>query len=570
MNDDVPDWKLLQTDPIKFFGLPAPFDRTQLKRAYNSWIKKYKPDSFPKEFQRIREAYERLEAQLRSAIDDQAERHQTPFTSNESSPFGENTDASSFVSASRLHDAIHSNSHDLENLPDSEKSAEELFGRLIAKKSKSPRDYYKLAVLSDLFHPPSDSKSRSFTDWLAEGLISNPKDFWLKDLFLAHATESELDQQHLKTLLQDLAERSTADIYFSVSAPLWKRYVLISEWSDFEKTLQECDSKIGIENSISRTAFLVQLLRSSLFKAPKYWLEKTVQQLESSHGEMNSMTAYEFEVLTAISALRMELEPFRAKGRICSQMMDVLQGYCEWNEEQWIEKMVQCQCLIAEHPDELFREIKLTPTENSEIFISWVLISQEAGVRFDPYIDERHSPVAYKQATTELLKELDDRFPNHLWRNNQQLASFNRLVVAVGGVMVALLIGMVPLVCISIATATNHSLRNNPWVLFFNFAPIFVSLGFWVWWFRRRVGKINSFYANRFSQIMEHHYLSKWRYPLARMLAATDLTYQDLSHIITSQVEEHRKTLGVSTWLPQFLRRDVGLWVYSMSVRYQQ
>lgn len=570
MNEGAPDWRLLQTDPQRFLGLPEPFDRTQLKRAYNSWIKRYKPDQSPEEFQKIREAYERLETQLRTATGDQAERNQAPCSRNESSPHGVNVDVSSFATSNPFQDALPSDSTELENPPDSGKSAEELFGRLKAKKSKSPRDYYKLAVLSDVLHPPSDSDSRSFTNWLAEGVMSYPKDFWLKELFLAHAAKCELDQQQLKTLLQDLAARSTSDVYFSMSAPLWKRYILLSEWSEFEKTLRECDSKLRIENTISRTAFLVQLLRSSLFKAPKYWLEKTVQQLESSHGEMNSMTAYEFEVLTAISALRMELEPFRAKGRICSQMIDVLRGYCEWNEEQWIGKMVQCQCLIADHPDELFHEIKLTPAENSEILISWVLISQEAGALFDPYIDERHPPVAYKQATTELLKELDARFPNHLWRNNQELASLHRLVVAVGSAIIALLVGMVPLVCLSLGTAVNHSLRNNPWVLFLDFAPILVSLGFWVWWFRRKVGRINSIYANRFNQIMENHYLSKWRYPLARMLAATDLTYQDLSHIITSQVEENRKTLGVSTWLPQFLRRDVGLWVYAMSVRYQR
>ncbi len=57
-----PDWNRLPHDPVGFFGLPDDFDRIALKRSYNALLKRYKPEKFPGEFQRIRMAYEQLDA----------------------------------------------------------------------------------------------------------------------------------------------------------------------------------------------------------------------------------------------------------------------------------------------------------------------------------------------------------------------------------------------------------------------------------------------------------------------------------------------------------------------------
>ena len=56
---------LLPSDPESFFGLSSPYDRRDLKRAYGKAIRQYNPESHPAEFQLVRDAYERLEKQLR-------------------------------------------------------------------------------------------------------------------------------------------------------------------------------------------------------------------------------------------------------------------------------------------------------------------------------------------------------------------------------------------------------------------------------------------------------------------------------------------------------------------------
>ncbi|MCA9059932.1 MAG: hypothetical protein KDA85_15600, partial [Planctomycetaceae bacterium] len=59
------DWSLLTHSPIQFFGLQDGFDNRDLKRAYNCLIRRFKPERFPDEFQRIRAAYDRLDNQFR-------------------------------------------------------------------------------------------------------------------------------------------------------------------------------------------------------------------------------------------------------------------------------------------------------------------------------------------------------------------------------------------------------------------------------------------------------------------------------------------------------------------------
>lgn len=60
-----PNWELLPDQPEAFFGLDEGYSRTDLKRAYTRWIKRFKPERHPQEFQRIRAAYEYLEGILR-------------------------------------------------------------------------------------------------------------------------------------------------------------------------------------------------------------------------------------------------------------------------------------------------------------------------------------------------------------------------------------------------------------------------------------------------------------------------------------------------------------------------
>ncbi len=79
--EEEPLWRFLPYAPERFFKLEKGFSRVDLKRAYNHWIRRFKPEQHPAEFQRIREAYQRLERRLLNGEFDQTsemEEDETP------------------------------------------------------------------------------------------------------------------------------------------------------------------------------------------------------------------------------------------------------------------------------------------------------------------------------------------------------------------------------------------------------------------------------------------------------------------------------------------------------------
>src|SRR5579871_2450229 len=65
-DDSAPQWELLPGNPAAFFGLSRGFDLRALKSSYGVLIRKYKPETAPEEFQRIRAAFESLKDRLQS------------------------------------------------------------------------------------------------------------------------------------------------------------------------------------------------------------------------------------------------------------------------------------------------------------------------------------------------------------------------------------------------------------------------------------------------------------------------------------------------------------------------
>ena len=199
MDEQEPvDWNLLQHNPQAFFGLPASFDRKDLKRAYNVWLKRFKPEQYPTEFQRIRAAYELLESQLR-------------FQTNQEVP---------------LEDGIRPtlSSTDTVSLPDNSgqslekqtpvdpvafvrellarQDREGVFFELSQKEQKTSFEYYALAVLSDFTQPRAEEDSSGFVDWILAGLEVHRGDPSLLQLLRAYLSEASMNQRDMKSVLE--------------------------------------------------------------------------------------------------------------------------------------------------------------------------------------------------------------------------------------------------------------------------------------------------------------------------------------------------------------------------------
>src|SRR5262245_46628642 len=60
--DDVRGWP---TDPFRLLGVDRTAPEAELKRAYTRLIRRFKPEHFPEQFRRVREAYEAALDQLK-------------------------------------------------------------------------------------------------------------------------------------------------------------------------------------------------------------------------------------------------------------------------------------------------------------------------------------------------------------------------------------------------------------------------------------------------------------------------------------------------------------------------
>ena len=149
MSEDAPqpEWRCLPHDPQSFFALADGFDRKDLKRAYNRLIRRFKPETHPEEFQRIRAAYEQLDQMLRYGGGMPAFQPPTQAESGWSHEPREEPGAAAGPGQDatlapdlppELHERV------------ATEAPASLYKELQQKAEKSPYDYYALALLSDV------------------------------------------------------------------------------------------------------------------------------------------------------------------------------------------------------------------------------------------------------------------------------------------------------------------------------------------------------------------------------------------------------------------------------------
>jgi hypothetical protein len=97
-----------------------------------------------------------------------------------------------------------------------------------------------------------------------------------------------------------------------------------------------------------------------------------------------------------------------------------------------------------------------------------------------------------------------------------------------------------------------------------------LSIGAVVWAFRNPIRRIEAVYAQRLSKLLEDHYRDKGRAMVSRMLAATHLSFHDLLQVAFQCIHQQELAFGVSRVVPQYMRQDVGLWIYATAVRFQR
>jgi hypothetical protein len=281
---------LLPSDPESFFGLSSPYDRRDLKRAYGKAIRQYNPESHPAEFQLVRDAYERLEKQLRYGKQQkQAENAAAAWAPVSSAQESDHAAAPSGSKSRSTRREV-----TLEQLAVIDPPA--ALKKLQNKKSRTPPDYFLLAVLADAH---AGKPTAQYLGQLIEGLRVYPADPGL----IALATEflrAEIPDEMIAKIVRFVAKHLRSPLFYMLTEPLWIRLVGVADFKNVSSLLIECEEQISQTDLETRTAFYLRFLRAAIWVAPKRWTQQILAGIESQAASLDESTQYDLEFLIEV------------------------------------------------------------------------------------------------------------------------------------------------------------------------------------------------------------------------------------------------------------------------------
>lgn len=385
-----PQWNLLPDDPEAFFGLTGEYDLRDLKRKYNSYIRQFKPERFPEEFQRIRAAFERLNDALRyherprsSSIqpDLQFDWNSHNLTKPESQPGDlppelqeprelpwpdhsrplERSDGlSSQSDPQRLHERISD-----ESLPD-------IFEDLKQKEEKTPYDYYTLAVLSDV----RQEETHAFAYWLLEGLQAHPDEPALFEL-LRQYFANQPASDGLPELLEATSRAIRTDRFYYLTERAWDELLRHDSFGDFREHLETCEANLLDHRIDHMLVFYLHILKTAVWKASDHWLQEKFAEIESHYERLPYWAEEEIDFLEQINLYRSQRSEFLEGGPVRAIIDQAIFDYCTQRESDADRSFLECQNQLVSLEDEVLREFDVPEQDFGIALYLWERISSD-------------------------------------------------------------------------------------------------------------------------------------------------------------------------------------------------
>lgn len=310
---DDPAWEHLPDDPLAFFGLQGEFDRRDLKRSYNRWLRRFKPEHFPAEFQKIRTAFEFVDDHLRYRPAEQETAPPLNFGLALAEKFAEKKSADHGDIIARLKDL----------------TPEALFESIRSQPHKSPNDFFHLAVLSDT---TSCANPQDFISWLCAGHEAHPGNSIVLNFLYAYC-HSEVQVPEVEALLKRLAKTLPVRDFGFVTERLWIELLRESGFEMFRETFDSCWREMRRQGTEGRFALIAQLTRRAIFLADEDWLEEQMEFLWE-HCDGVAWGEHEVEVLDLLVEYRMSRDSFLNGDEVRIAIDDVCVAICEEEEEE--------------------------------------------------------------------------------------------------------------------------------------------------------------------------------------------------------------------------------------------
>lgn len=396
-----PNWSLLPHDPARFFGLDAGFDRRDLKRCYNQLIRRFKPERFPQEFQRIRAAYEQLEETIRyGQSTDAMEPSAESFESLAQAPGrpSAHSFSTSPTSIVPLHELIKTG------------SVSKVYRELQDRPDKTPYDFYALAVMSDVVD--RQKGGRQFAEWILKGLAAFPGEVGLSRLLHAYF-RSPVESEHCASLLVKCSKIVPEGMFFPLTEPLWRALLHGQDFNNFRSTLRQCEANLKGVNIDNRLAFYMQILKPAVWVADTEWINEAFGFIEENYDRIPSYLDYDLEILARLREYIRFRGVFASGSAIHRQFDKALRDY--FSEEQLVGDRSVIECQIAASQDKVNLADAFSNFGNpaySPFFAVWNWVSYDVGERHVEAPEQLPDESIWRGRTRTLLEQIKTQTNN--------------------------------------------------------------------------------------------------------------------------------------------------------------
>ena len=553
--DPDPPWHLLPDSPWQFFGLGPKATRDDLKLAYSLLIRRFKPDKFPQEFKRIRAAYERVDRWLGSgsSIDDALAALNSDHPGSMPIP----VENSSLQYSSRLsrHRASNRDSM-IQSIATRDPVA--WYAELAAQVSKSPFEYYVLAVLSDVI----DFPSKKFVDWITEGVAAHPMDADLVALFQGIFSRSELPADELSVILLTTAKTSPSRHYYFLTDSLWRRYVQMVPWATFEARLEACEQALDGNDIAARLAFAVGLMRRAMWRAPIEWLQAKKRWIEEFHVAISGNLEFDHELNCRMLMLRERFTPRLQRGVYGERILQSIRAYCEHDAWDAATKITECQREIADHPEEFLSEFDFQAEEPTQWCHGWQMICWMILAKL-PTQEGPSDQAKVAASIASEMRRFNLRFPwsirlNAIFRS--LLGIFLYIFVTIAASLLLMFVASVVWI--------NLLGVNSAAGLILLLVAMLIGVSASIASFRYVQARWNAKVIEPFvRRKFIPPYQQKWRLSVAHSMQFLRCPYPWYLEIIPQLCHRNRNShMWPSTWLAPLMTHDLGLILYSAAV----
>ncbi len=561
-----PRWELLPDDPVGFFELAGAFDRNTLKRRYTDLIRRYKPEKHPSEFQRIRLAFEALDARLRSG---QPERPgPTAFRYHWFSD--ESTINPPELQKSRA-DRRHLPEQPVEREPkqavslirrlETEEPAQ-LYQELEQRESKSAYHYYALAVLADVSQP---REHLGFLQWILKGLTALPQEPALSALLYELLRRDDFGDANPEVLLA-ISRLMPSDQFYYFTESLWSRLINRVSAERFAAALEDCEANLRDHRVGAKVTFYVRILRPALWRANGPWIERTLAFLKANQDQINNELEYEIELSTQLDRYRRAAHLFLDGSPLREKIDRCIRDFCTMDEQEGAQRLVQTQLELAADSRALLSAVPFDEADYSGAYDALRWIAHATNTRLGIV----WAPPDYgtlSVATMRFMKAVDSLDDPNPWQTNNSL----KAVFELGAIVLLPTILVLPATMIVsiVANWLRLGWGTSEAIMALTVISIIISsIILYVVVLRKKF--TNRWFERRRERIARRKYKRHWRQQTLRFLQKTQYSLEDVRNAITAAAQQKPGVFGASTWLPGFLARDFGLAFYALAHSYER